>query len=424
MKAKRYAELVCNGLEVRIKSLTITKLKTPQAIGAIHELLEEKEIKKAMVVVPASLKYQWEEEVGKFSNHDCIVIDGTPAKRKKQYNTWVMSAIPIAIIGYETLRGDIDIIKELDIDCISLDEAHKIKNRATKMYKALIQLKPEYRFALTGTPMQNKPEEIYALMSWLEPEVLGKVTAFRKRHIVTGEKFGRRFIDLGYKHLDEIREKISPRLLRRMKTEVAPDLPEMVFVTSRSEMTKPQRELYETIEEDFKLLQKEIQEFHETLSDAESRKGTKHEKEDAVLGYMYMMQAVSDHPLLLSQGDSGMAKKYLPLVRKCTTSPKLEELMELLSTALERGSKVVIFSQYARMLLFLEQRVKQQFEQDPYMIYGAIPSKQRQEQLVDFRTNPNRNIMLLSDAGNYGLNLQFSDTLINYDLSWNPAVMA
>lgn len=116
-----------------------------------------------------------------------------------------------------------------------------------------------------------------------------------------------------------------------------------------------------------------------------------------------MMQAVSDHPLLLSQGDSGMAKKYLPLVRKCTTSPKLEELMELLATALERGSKVVVFSQYARMLLFLQQRIQQQFEQDPYMIYGAIPAKQRQEQLVDFRTNPNRNIMLLSDAGNYGL---------------------
>lgn len=96
--------------------------------------------------------------------------------------------------------------------------------------------------------------------------------------------------------------------------------------------------------------------------------------------------------------------------------------MENLAPVLERGSKVVIFSQYARMLQFLQQRIQQQFGEEPYMIYGAVPAKQRQEQMVDFRTNPNRNVMLLSDAGNYGLNISFADTLYHYESPWNPAV--
>lgn len=397
--------------------------KTPQAIGAAHELIQEGKINKALVIVPASLKYQWHSEVGKFTDYSSIVVDGTAAKRKKLYNSFPESEDSFLIAGYETIRNDIDIIKEMDFNCIVLDESQKLKNRKTKLYKAFIQLDAEYKFALTGTPMQNRPDEIFALMSWIDPDVLGKVTAFRKKHIVSGEKFGRRFMDLGYKSLDDIRENISPKLLRRMKAEVAPDLPEMIHSTVRVDMTKPQKVLYEQIQEDFKKVQLDIQDFYETQSEADALAGKKSDDEAKVLGFMYMMQAVSDHPLLLAQGSSKMAKKYMPLIRDCRISPKMEELIETLVPVVERGSKIVIFSQYTQMLQLIRERIVKEFEQEPYMIYGAVSSKNRQLQVEDFQTNPARQIMLLSDAGNFGLNLQNADTLVNFELVWNPATL-
>lgn len=398
--------------------------KTPQGIGAANELLKEKLVKKVLVIVPASLKYQWQNEIGKFTDYESIVVDGTLAKRKKQYASFTDSDAPFLIAGYETVRNDIELFKELDFSCIIEDEAHKLKNRTTKLYKAIIQLDSEYKFALTGTPMQNRPDEIFALMSWIDPDVLGKVTAFRREHIVSGEKFGRRFMDLGYKNLDVIREKISTKMLRRMKSEVAPDLPEMIFSTIRADMTAPQKKLYEAIDEDFKKLQLDIQDFYAAQTESDARSGFKSKEEDKILGYMYMMQAVSDHPLLLAQGSSKMAKKYMPLIRDCRVSPKLEELIEMLVPVVERGSKIVIFSQYTQMLQIIRKRLVKEFEQEPYMIYGAVPSKERQVQMEDFEKSPVRQIMLLSDAGNYGLNISFADTLVNYEQNFNPAVMA
>lgn len=250
--------------------------------------------------------------------------------------------------------------------------------------------------------MTNKPEEIFALMNWVDKDVFGGVTKFSRRHIIKGEKFGRRFIDLGYKHLDEIREKISPRMLRRTKKEVAPDLPEIITVTARCDMNKSQKMLYDAILEDFSVLQDEIQDFYSHQTEQDALDNKRFDKEDAVLGYLYMLQAVSDHPLLLTQGESKLAKKYLPLVRKCTTSPKLELLMEEIAPVLETGSKVVIFSRYVRMLTFITERLKSQFNQEPYIIHGGIKPQERQAQVEDFNINPNRQIFLLSDAGASG----------------------
>ena len=376
--------------------------KTLQALAAANELLQEGLVKKVLVVPPASLKYQWKNEIEKFSDYHAIVIDGTAAKRKKQYLSFQQGDFSFCVAGYETVRGDIDLIKDIPFDCIVLDEAHRIKNRKTQLYKALIQLQPQYRFALTGTPMQNRPDEIFALMSWIEPEVLGKVSAFRKEHIVVGEKYGRRFIDLGYKKLDTIREKISSRMVRRLKKEVAPDLPDILYSTAHCDMTKAQRQLYEAVSEDFRLLQMELQDYYATQSEEDARRGQKADGEEKILGYMYMLQAISDHPLLLAQGKSQMAKKYMPLIRECRTSPKLDELIEVLTPLIERGSNIVIFSQYTQMLHLMRGRIQKEFEQDPYMIYGDVPMKQRQEQMDDFEKNPNRQIILMSDAGNAG----------------------
>lgn len=378
--------------------------KTVQALGALHELFSEGKIERALIIVPASLKFQWQDEVEKFTDYNAVVVDGTKKKRQSAYNLFKESEnIQICIGGYESIRNDIDIVKDIDVDVIVADEAHRMGNRSTQTYKALSQLKSKYLFCLTGTPMQNRPNEIFALMRWVDKDVLGGVTDFRKKHVVIGEKFGRKWQELGYKNLDELRQNIAPKLLRRMKSEVAPDLPEMITSTVRVDMNTAQAKLYKEIKEDLELLQEDLKSFYELQTEEDARQGKTAKDEEKILGYMYMMQAVSDHPYLLARGKSKMAQKYLPLVRKCKSSPKLEELVEVLTPLVERDSKIVIFSKYTSMLELIFERIQREFEQTPYVIHGGVPAEKRQEQVRDFTNLPMRQIMLLSDAGNYGL---------------------
>lgn len=372
--------------------------------------------------MPSSLKYQWKSEIEKFTDYTGMVIDGTKKQREKLYELFDFSSDNFLIIGYETLRNDIQFVVDLKFDCVVLDEAHRISNRTNKTHKAVTQLKPTYRIALTGTPMQNKPEELFGLMLWIDKEVFGGVTKFRKKHIIQGEKFGKPWMDLGYRYLDDIREQVSPKMIRRLKKDVAPDLPDIVNSVMRVDMNTPQKKLYTAITDDMSILQETIKQHYQNAGDKIGPDFKKHPDEEKLLGYLYMLQAVSDHPLLLTQGKSGLARKYLPLIRKCKVSPKLEMLIEQIGVFIEQGSKIVIFSQYVRMLNFIKEKIQYHFDQEPYMIYGAIPSKERHEQIEDFNINPTRNIILLSDAGNAGLNLQRSDILINYESPWSMAV--
>lgn len=395
--------------------------KTPQSLTSIFELIKEEKIEQAMVICPSAVKYQWGEEIGKFTDMTAKVVDGTKKKRKKIYEEYNDKEFQILIINYELVRTDIDQILPLNIPCITIDEAHRLKNRKSQTFKSIVQLKPKYRFGLTGTPMQNKPEEMFALMSWIDEDALGKITAFRKEHVITGEAFGRRFVDLGYKNLDDIREKTAPYLVRRTKKEVAKELPEIVESYHYCEMDKNQQHLYEAILEDKEVLEEKVKEIYETDPEAD-KPDFKCPEEDKLLGYQYMQQAVSDHPHLLLQGSSGLARKYTPLIQKCKKSPKLEELMDILSQYVESGSKIIIFTQYEKMLKMIKDKVLRQFNQEPFEISGEIKAIDRQKQINEFRELSDRQIMLLTDAGNYGLNLQFADVLINYELPWNPAV--
>lgn len=397
--------------------------KTSSALGASLYLLEEEKIQKILVICPSAVKYQWLEEIEKFTPYKGMVLDGTKKKRERLLKEYTENDIPFLLLNYELARNDIKQIKQLPFQCVILDEAHRMKNRKSLTFQSISQLEPTYRFALTGTPMQNKPEEAFALMSWLNPKVFGGITNFRKKHVVVGEGFGKKFVDLGYKNLDEIREKMAPYLLRRMKIDVADDLPDIIHTVSYCEMNAPQKALYLAIQADKELVQENIREIYETNPKAQNDPNFKCPEEDLLKGFRYMQVAVSDHPHLLLQGKSNMAKKYLPLLKKCKTSPKMEELMEILRPLIEENHKIVIFSSFVSMIKILTTRIQDLFKQNPYLITGEVKALDRQEQITRFREQDDRQIMICSDAANYGINLQFADVLINYDLPWNPAVL-
>lgn len=396
--------------------------KSLQAIGATHILHRREKVSRVLVICPASLKYQWHEEIGKFTDHGAVVIDGTTAKRGKQYDAFLQSEDLYCIINYELVRNDLEKLKTMPFDVIVCDEAHRIKNRTSKTFKALIQLNSPYKFALTGTPMQNRPEEIHALMSWIDKDALGGITKFRERHVVTGTKFGRRFVPLGAKRLGEIRRKISPYMIRRTKEEVAPDLPPLIESQYYVDMSKEQREMTSSVTELIDQLSQEVEDFFRKNPDAKE-----HKSQDQVMGYLGMLIAISDHPRLLSLSKSANAQRIGRPGAKATTSPKLEALIELSEQAIANGDdKIVVFTQYATMKTLIDQRLRLYFGESSVGqgIEGKMKPIDRQRSLNEFRFSDDIKFFVCTDAANYGLNMGFASLLFNYDLPWNPSVRA
>lgn len=397
--------------------------KTVSSLGAFNYLYQEGKVSKFLVICPSSVKFQWASEIEKFTDFTPTIINGTPKKRVKLLNEFKESDSQLLLINYELVQTELELLKSLPIDGIIVDEAHRLKNRDTKTFKAVEQLDAEFKFALTGTPLQNKPEEAFALMSWLNPDVFGGITQFKKRHIIIGEKFGRKFVNLGYKNLDEIRDRLSPHLLRRLKIDVADDLPDIIHSVSYSEMTAPQKAVYLAIEDDKKALEEEINEDYKTNPKAQTDPNFVSEKEKGLNGFRYMQIAISDHPHLLLSGKSAMAKKYFPLLKKCKNSPKMDDLFSMIAPLIEDGHKIVIFSQFVSMIKLLVERYQATYGYAPYVIEGSVDSQERAKIIERFRSHDDIQVMFCSDAANYGINLQFASTLINYDLPWNPSVL-
>ena len=403
--------------------------KSLTGIGAAHLLIKEGKANKVLVVCPTSLKYQWGEEVSKFTDYRSIVIDGTPKKRKGLLEEFKTNPeIQFAIINYELVRNDLEIVKDIDVDIMILDEIHRMKNRATQTSKAMKQLKSKYRFGLTGTPMQNKLEELWNIMDWINPKILGGFWPFSGQHIVLGEKFGKRNVIIGYKRLGELRQKIAPYMIRRLKKDVAPELPEMVFNTFRVDMTPEQKKIQSSLEFGLADVQQKIEEFNtrnpgEYNEDGEWQE-EKAKEEAQIPGYLNAMIANSDSPELLRMSDSFFMNRHIHennLSDKKLKSPKLEELYTICSDIIERGEeKVVIFTQFARMQALAVEKLKKLG--GVAVLNGSMSAKERDEQKKNFEFNPDVKFFVLTDAGNYGLNLAFAQTLIMIDIPWNPAI--
>lgn len=398
--------------------------KTPQTMGAAHILHKRGLANKILVICPASLKYQWSSEISKFLGHKNIVIDGKTTKQKQQaFQKFIEGDYLFGIVNYELVRSMSVLMSKYSYDVIIADEAHRLKNRESQTYKAVSSLKSTYKFAATGTPLQNNVEELYALISWIRPGLLGKITEFRKRYIVYGRKFNR-YVPIGPKRLGELRRIYSPYMLRRMKKDVAKDLPPIIYHRRDVEMNKDQAKLYEKIQSEFIDLMDELknQEVRGQFDSEGNWVEEKRNKEDQVLGYLYLMIATSDHPELLKHG-KGMSKRYVDMIPDNIKSPKLDELIDTCKEQIEAGTeKIVIFTQFARMQAIIEKHLSKLGKVG--IVNGSMHPAKRQEVFDTFKNNNQYKFLIGTDAMNYGVNLQFANTLINYDSPWNPAIVA
>jgi SNF2 family DNA or RNA helicase len=362
--------------------------KTVQTLAAAELLARECGIERVLVVAPASVKYQWETEIRKFTDRAVQVIEGTTDQRRAQYTQPTF----YRLINYEQVVRDPDELNAWQPDLIVLDEAQRIKNWESKTSRAVKKLRSRYAIVLTGTPLENKLEELYSIVQFVDDRRLGPAFQFLSDHRVL-DADGKL---LGYRNLDKIREKLAPILLRRTRAEVLTQLPartdNIVYVEMALEQRGPYAEHQHTLA---RLIQKKY------LTEVDRRR---------------ILACITNLRMLC-------ASTWL-VDRTTNVSPKLVELGELLGELLDHapGRKVVVFSQWELMQQKAAEVVAG-MGLEYAVLHGTIPGPDRRKLLEHFRDDPACRVFLSTDAGGTGLNLQSADTVINLEVPWNPAVL-
>lgn len=363
--------------------------KTVQAIGACEILRQIRNVERVLVVCPVSLKTEWEEQIGKFTKLPARTIWGPRPARLKMYR----ESSFFYLSNYEQIRSDIrDINRILAPDIVILDEAQRIKNWQTKTAKSVKQLSSPYAFVLTGTPLENRIDEIYSIVEFLNPQLFGPLFRFNREFYKLDDK-GR---PSGYKNLEEMHRRIRTTMLRRCKDEVEEQLPGRTVNNYFVSMESEQRARYD-----------EYRERVARLMTITKRRPLTKEEFQKLQKWLACMRMLCDTPYILD--------------RDCRICPKLPELANILEdVATSNGHKVLVFSEWERML-HLVRDLAQEMGLKFAWHTGSVPQQKRREQIRMFKDNPDCFLFLSTDSGSVGLNLQEASVVVNIDLPWNPA---
>jgi superfamily II DNA or RNA helicase len=367
--------------------------KTIQAIGAAEVFKREFNIQKVLIVCPTSLKYQWKTEINKFNESATTeIIEGAQLSRKKRY---AASDAFFHIASYHTVVFDIEHITKTDYDLIILDEAQRIKNFRSKIASELKKIYTPYAIVLTGTPLENKLEELYSIVQFIDQYKLPPLYRFLERYQIVNEH-GK---TTGFKNLKEIAIILENCLIRRLKKDVLKQLPKRMDKILYVPMTKQQQEIHtEYADIVARLVAKWIKQHF--LSESDRRN---------LLTLLAQMRMVCDSTFVLDQ--------------QTRFDTKITELMCILEEALSNPEqKVVVFSQWERMTRLVSQECTERGI-GHVSLHGAVPGKDRGALIETFNNDLECRIFISTDAGGVGLNLQTASLLINLDIPWNPAVL-
>lgn len=371
--------------------------KTIQALALLQYLSEGRSEKRrlkgpSLIIAPTSVITNWSYEARKFTPKLKTLLLHGP-KRKSQFQN--IPKHDIVISSYALLRVDRYELARFEFDYVILDEAHYIKNPVAATTKAAKSLKADHRLALTGTPTENRPQELWSLFDFLMPGYLGSNDFFRQqveRPIVDGD-------DTGTRMADYVRRKTRPFILRRLKDQVEKDLPRKSESVLHVPMEPSQASLYVQI----------LEEVRPQIFDAVEKKGVRGAS-ISILAALLRLRQVCNHPNSIAGLES--VEGY--------ESGKFNLLKELLREALDSGRKILLFSQFREMLKIIRRHVE---KEEINHLYLDGTTKDRQSLVDEFNANGEIPLFLMSlKAGGTGLNLTGADTVIIYDPWWNPAV--
>lgn len=345
--------------------------KTIQTIAAVQDSDH------VLIFCPKSLMHQWRNEILKWTDDGARLVTGD---KKARAAAWQHDLPKYVIANYELLVYDRDIMS-FDFDAIVCDEATFIANPKAQRTRALKCLKTKKKIALTGTPIKNSPVDLYSILDWLQPNVLGNYWAFLNRYCVREPRFNR---IVGYKNLPALAAIADRFMLRRTKGEVFSELPAKTVVDVSFDLSDNERELYE----DIRL------EIVDNLAGGLSKNlGI------APVKMLRLLQCTDDARLV----GFSMVK-----------SSKLEAMRSILDPIIASGDKTIIFTKFAEMAKLLQGEIESSF-----LISGEVNAEERQRIVNDFNERPGADVLIMTSAGEFGLNLQSANYIIHYDLPYS-----
>ncbi|MFN7139989.1 MAG: DEAD/DEAH box helicase, partial [Limisphaerales bacterium] len=373
--------------------------KTLQTLAFIASVRKGQGTRPTLIVCPTSLVFNWVNEVKKFVPHlRVLALHG--ADRHGKFSDIANS--DLVVTSYALIRRDADKYLGLEFDTVVLDEAQHIKNRQTQNAQAVKSIRAEYRLVLTGTPLENSVLDLWSIFDFLMPGYLGSAQDFRERYEIPIAR------EKNVEAQSRLARRLRPFILRRLKTDVAKDLPPKIEQVSFCELTDDQRGVYNQILE---LSRKEV-------LDAVGAQGLAKSKMVILTALLRLRQICCDLRLLGLEGSDGVMESRSD--RANAPSGKLDAFSELLDEIIDGGHRVLVFSQFTSMLGLLREKLQAEGTEFCYLDGST---RNRGEVVERFQRNGNIPVFLISlKAGGVGLNLTGADTVVHFDPWWNPAV--
>jgi len=405
--------------------------KTPTALACAEYLFDEGYAYLCLIICPSALKYQWEERIKQFTDSNVIVVDGTKDQRDGCYLVSYSRELNFKyiVISYDYVLLD-EQIARLNPDVVILDEASAIKSFKTQRSKKIKKLFKDvpYRLALTATPIENRPEELYSIMQWVDSSVLGRYDLFEKAYVIRHSKGWVR----AYKNLDVLHDRMGDAMIRKSRTDpdVAPYLPEVDDDCWSVPMSLEVARVYCIIANDMLEELAKIPKHKVDLRFGAMQALLDEDGPNGRLMAMHMcLEMLLCHPSLIYDSaakyiqDSPEGSEYAWLLATSDTlgeiplsSAKLDMLKAELEPVLDNpDSKVLIYSKYKFMLEIL----KRELPYKSVTFTGDLNAKEKDKVRKQFADDPSIRIFLSSYAGGYGLDMNMADYLVNYDLPWS-----
>jgi SNF2 family DNA or RNA helicase len=343
----------------------------------------------------------WEREVHRFGPSLKVIVHHGDKRAKGKTFTKTVKDKQLVVTSYPLVQRDAKDLQKVDWQGVILDEAQNIKNPEAKQSRAVRQLESSFRIALTGTPVENRLQELWSILDFLNPGYLGPRNFFQRRFATPIEKYG------DTDSLKTLRSLVQPFILRRLKTDrdIIQDLPDKQEMTVFCPLSTQQASLYQKVVDD-------------TLEDIESAEGI--QRRGAILGLLVKLKQICNHPLLWKS----KSKKAKEEGISPQHSGKLQRLHAMLEELISEGDRAIIFTQFAEWGKLLKPYLEQQLDREVLFLYGNTRKKQREEMVDRFQEDPQGPpILILSlKAGGTGLNLTRANHVFHFDRWWNPAV--
>jgi SNF2 family DNA or RNA helicase len=403
--------------------------KTVTSLATLESLHEDGDIDRCLLVVPSSLKYQWAAEIRKFTDSSFLIIEGTPKKRAELWRRTHNNLY--TIVNAELLIKDETLLKNLRFDVVVVDEATIIKSITSARSKVIKRIgkRSPYRFALTGQPIENRPEELFSIMQFVDATVLGKYNEFESQYVVR-DYFGK---PVNYKNLHRLQEIMKGVMVRKTREDIADQLPRVVSTVVPITFDRLGAECYQKIADDLLVTIQEAVAKHGKGFDLWSHYHEEgNEAKGEIMARLTVLRMLCDDPKLVHLSAAAyndpnntagsryaaevLERGWLPAL---AGSPKLDAVRgycdEILSE--DPSNKIVIFSFFKANLRLLQQALEGSTKSVLFM--GGMTSEAKDKAKTQFQTDTNTRVFLSSDAGGYGVDLPMANYLLSYDLPWS-----